>query len=381
MSSPVSPDSPEEPQGPEEGIALCLSGGGYRAMVFHLGALWRLNDAGWLPRLDRISSVSGGSITAGVLGMAWNRLLFDGNGVAANFEDTVTSEVRTVASKTIDFGSVLGGILLPGSVPDRVAANYRKLVFGDHTLQDLPEAGAGPRFVINATNLQSGVLWRFSRPYMADYKMGRVDNPRVTLAEAVAASSAFPPVLSPAVLQVAPESYTVESRNWELAGLQAAGRVYLTDGGVYDNLGLETAYKRYATLLVSDGGGRLKHANKVNRDWARHSLRVLQVIDAQVRSLRKRQLIAAYEGGERAGAYWGIHSDPAGYGLADALPVDLVRVRKLATTGTRLKKLRSRTFEGLVNWGYVITDTALRRFVDRTLTVPSALPYPKLEIG
>src|SRR5215475_2295356 len=40
---------------PEPGIALCLSGGGYRAMLFHLGALWRLNEWGYLPKLSRIS--------------------------------------------------------------------------------------------------------------------------------------------------------------------------------------------------------------------------------------------------------------------------------------------------------------------------------------
>ena len=54
-----------------------------------------------------------------------------------------------------------------------------------------PADGSGPRFVISA-NLQTGVLWRFSRPYMADYKMGRVIAPTVSLAAAVAASSAFP---------------------------------------------------------------------------------------------------------------------------------------------------------------------------------------------
>ena len=59
----------DDPGRPQPGTALCLSGGGYRAMVFHLGALWRLNELGYLPRLDRISSVSGGSITAGVLGL------------------------------------------------------------------------------------------------------------------------------------------------------------------------------------------------------------------------------------------------------------------------------------------------------------------------
>ena len=68
----------------EPGIALCLSGGGYRAMLFHLGALWRLNHLGFLPRIARISSVSGGSITAGVLGMAWSRLGLDASGVGGN---------------------------------------------------------------------------------------------------------------------------------------------------------------------------------------------------------------------------------------------------------------------------------------------------------
>ena len=67
----------DDAKNPEEGIALCLSGGGYRAMLFHVGALWRLNDAGYLPKLTRISSVSGGSITAGVMAMNWAKLDFD----------------------------------------------------------------------------------------------------------------------------------------------------------------------------------------------------------------------------------------------------------------------------------------------------------------
>jgi len=60
-----------ETRGPRPGSALCLSGGGYRAMLFHLGTLWRLNQLGFLRKLARVSSVSGGSITAGVLGLAY----------------------------------------------------------------------------------------------------------------------------------------------------------------------------------------------------------------------------------------------------------------------------------------------------------------------
>jgi predicted acylesterase/phospholipase RssA len=62
---------------PSPGMALCLSGGGYRAMLFHLGTLWRLNELGLMKGLKRVSSVSGGSITAGVLGLAWKNLNFN----------------------------------------------------------------------------------------------------------------------------------------------------------------------------------------------------------------------------------------------------------------------------------------------------------------
>src|SRR5215207_10786593 len=77
----------------EEGMALCLSGGGYRAMLFHAGVLWRLNQIGLLPKLNRISSVSGGSITAGVLALNWQKLAFK-NGSATNFEEVIVNPIK-----------------------------------------------------------------------------------------------------------------------------------------------------------------------------------------------------------------------------------------------------------------------------------------------
>jgi NTE family protein len=65
LTEPVTFIETDDPYAaPDSGIALCLSGGGYRAILFHVGALWRLNELGYLPKLDRVSSVSGGSITA-----------------------------------------------------------------------------------------------------------------------------------------------------------------------------------------------------------------------------------------------------------------------------------------------------------------------------
>ena len=51
-----------QPGVPRQGMALCLSGGGYRAALFHLGAVRRLNELGVLPKVDTVSAVSGGSL-------------------------------------------------------------------------------------------------------------------------------------------------------------------------------------------------------------------------------------------------------------------------------------------------------------------------------
>jgi NTE family protein len=366
---------------PEPGIALCLSGGGYRAMLFHLGSLWRLNEFGYLPKLARISSVSGGSITAGVLGLKWSKLAFDANGVGRAFGGEVVQVIRALAGKTIDEGSIVSGIVLPGSISDKIVDAYRKNLFGRATLQDLP---ADPnRFVINATNVQSGALWRFSRPYMADYRVGVVRNPRVELAVAVAASSAFPPVLSPLRLEVDASAYEPPSGqpSEDLHSEPFMTDAVLTDGGVYDNLGLETAWKRYQTILVSNGGGKMQPEAEPKGDWARHALRINEVIDNQVRSLRVRQVIAGYQTNERKGTYWGIRVNLEDYGLPDALPCPVEKTILLASLKTRLKRLDSVVQEQLINWGYAACDAAMRRWLDSTLPKPGGFPYPGSGVG
>lgn len=55
-------------------------------------------------------------------------------------------------------------------------------------------------------------------------------------------------------------------------------------------------------------------------DWARHALRINELIDDQVRSVRKRQVIGSYNRGERKGTDWGIRSDIGDYPAAGVLP-------------------------------------------------------------
>jgi NTE family protein len=366
----------EAGRGPSPGIGLCLSGGGYRAMVFHVGALWRLYESGVLRATDRISSVSGGSITSGLLGLKWSQLSFDPAQLRSDFVPLIVQPIRALAGETIDAEAIILGVALPGRVSDRVAAAYDESLFGGATLQDLPDQ---PRFVINATNVQSGVLWRFSKPFMGDYRVGRVRQPSVSLARAVAASSAFPPVLSPVEMRMDPDAF-VPGTGLDLQRPPFTRKVMLTDGGVYDNLGLETVWKRYQTVLVSDGGGKMQAEEEPKGDWARHAYRVLEVVDNQVRALRKRQVIDSFSTASRTGAYWGIRTNIADYGVGGALPCPLDRTTELAQLPTRLKRLDDEVQERLINWGYAVCDAALRRHYNPDLPAPAAFPYPAVAV-
>ena len=131
------------------------------------------------------------------------------------------------------------GALTPDTISERVAKAYRRHLFGEATLQDLPDH---PRFVINATSVQSGVLFRFSKPYMADWRVGRVNQPTSR------SPTRWPPP-PPSRPSSPPSSSTCATAIWvdeegnDLGHGEYRERAVLSDGGVYDNLGLETAWK------------------------------------------------------------------------------------------------------------------------------------------
>jgi NTE family protein len=129
-------------------------------------------------------------------------------------------------------------------------------------------------------------------------------------------------------------------------------------------------------VLVSDGGGKTQPQEEPKSDWARHAYRVLDLIDNQVRSLRKRQLIDSYLSGTRKGTYWGIRTDIKDYRLPDALNCPFERTTALAGTPTRLKRMDDTLQERLINWGYAVCDAALRKHVDPALKKPDGFPYP-----
>lgn len=249
-------------------FSLTLSGGGFRAMLFHVGALHRLNDARLLPKLLVVSSVSGGSITAAVLASRWHELKFDLSGRATNLTDIVEKPLFDLAGKTIDTPSVVAGLLPFTSAPDRfVSALERDLA----SLKDVPlssiapgrvtevEAASRPRplFIFNATSLQTGELVEFRGRAFGGPKIGWTSAKGIKLSEAVAASAGFPPFFAPIKLRLDRKEqdwYVCTVNRDEPHGISLAQEpnrsiptselpyyrqaTWLADGGIRDNLGL-----------------------------------------------------------------------------------------------------------------------------------------------
>ncbi len=246
-------------------LGLALSGGGFRATLFHLGVIRFLRDAGLLADISHIVSVSGGSILAGHLVLNWDKY----NGSEEEFDE--------VASKIIDFvqldvrNRIVRRLPLVWSVqmlrritfqrrirrytPNGILENYyNNCLFGDKSVHELPEK---PELHILATNVSEGCLCSFNREGITIQRRGERNNgvdvlparlAKVSLA--VAASSAFPGFFPPVRIRAAeiglPEG---------VFPTQA-----FTDGGVFDNLGVrafgwwKNMNPPLNEILVSDTG-------------------------------------------------------------------------------------------------------------------------------
>jgi NTE family protein len=376
-------------------LGLCLSGGGYRAMLFHAGALARLNEAGLLSGIELVSSVSGGSITAGVLAAAWPDLDFQ-NGVATNFEQRVLNRIVSFSQKFVDAPAALKGIIKPwSSAPKEVARAYRRHLFDDRNLSALTSV---PWFIFCASNLSTGSLFRMSNRYLADYRIGvaRLRAPAdpkgrdLSLADAVACSSAFPPFLSPLRLDLSQFDWVNEKLDDEVGSPTKARRAVLTDGGVYDNHGIEPALKRCRTVFVSDGGAPWRQSESGFWTWYSQLKRVIDTTDNQVRALRRRDLIGNFKAARLAGengvdveadpsltkgCYWSIAPGEKVLKAAPQLSQFLNQcARKPMSLPTVLHFLGEAETEAAVNWGYLVTDQALRAHYDAALPACAGLP-------
>lgn len=365
-------------------VALCLSGGGHRAALFHLGALWRLHERRLLREVDRVSAVSGGSILA-----AWfaDRIQRDRAGRSA--EDyaawcdqlDVRSELAepyfAVAARDVRTLPALA-TLLPNLFLHRFGAGLLERAY-QRVVTPLPLAGLplAPDFVFCATDLTFGVNFEFSRRRIGDYQAGYLrggtpDASSMPVARAVAASSCFPPVFGPLRLcwpgaRFAHGRYRGDDRDALLA------RIDLTDGGVYDNLGTEPVLKHADVVLVSDGGAPFPF--RAGGHPLRRLLRYTSVIGNQALALRRR-LFAAYRDQQAIdGVQWRLaqRHDPGAFGYSERLVEDVIR-----NVRTDLDHFSRAECEVLVNHGYASCESAVvhRPSLHRGEVAAPRLPYP-----
>ncbi len=356
-------------------VSLCLSGGGYRAALFHLGALRWLNQTGVLARLATISSVSGGSIIAAHLAkrlIPWPIAPLSED----EWESRVVEPFRAFVKNDIRTTPVLTRLLPTNwfdsaSTVEAVRKKYARLLLGgdDTPLASLEKT---PKFVFCSTDMVFGINWEASRSRVGDYEAGYAQPPPLewTLARAVAASSCFPPVFPPARTRLRPDqlrygSYRDPDRNERVAAIR------LTDGGVYDNLGLQPVI-REPVVLVSDGGGQMAFS-LLNRPWRRLA-RYPALLQQGIGKLRKSWLMMDYmrkdtDPSRKLGTYWGI----ADY-KADGLPVEQKHIaQRIANIRTDLNRFTDAEIEILINHGYL---RAADKMMSKAGCLLPAVPTP-----
>lgn len=238
----------------EEAVALAFSGGGARAAAFSYGALLELKDRRrsdgrrWIDQVAFVTGVSGGSLTAAWFGLHGPEGLegFRAAMLDKDWQGAVHDDLLWPANwSRLRRGGLNGRA--------RIAGWLESEVYGQARMGDL----SGPPVVLNAVELSTSVPFAFAAPWF-DALCSDLDD--VLLADAVAASAAYPFAVRPVVLETFNRDCPAPLPDW--VGRMAEARdqamtvrdaarafqtfrdserlryIHLLDGGVVDNFGL-----------------------------------------------------------------------------------------------------------------------------------------------
>jgi len=347
-------------------IALALSGGGIRAMVFHLGVLRFMAERSLLESTTRISSVSGGSLVVGLIfnesGLRWPN--------SADYLSGIYPALRTkLCARSLQWGA-LRQLANPLNLRFLLSrANLLSLALRDEwgivaRLADLPQA---PEWSINGTTAENGKRFRFKQVDLGDYILGYAAPGNFPLATALAVSAAFPGGFG--ALTFDATRFDWRKRAWdappEHAEVVKIGykRLHLYDGGVYDNLGLEPFFDagrikpKHAGhyLVVSDAGAPLPSGfslGPLNPFRLKH---VADIMSDQAHALRVRTLATYLQGAADRGAYIYIDTPVT---AASPCPSALSAAR----FPTTLRRLNEHEFDMLAEHGYQVAKRVEREY-------------------
>ncbi|MEM9032517.1 MAG: patatin-like phospholipase family protein [Pseudomonadota bacterium] len=328
---------------------LTLSGGGFKAGLYHLGSLQALNELGELKNFDAFNAVSGGSVTLAWLALNWSQLKFDGvTHVASKFDELIYDRLFDLyTQQTFDSPAILqgvsGALFSKKTVSNRFADLINARLFKDRTLRDFPDqyvkgksGRQAPAFYISSTDMRTNTAWYFCKGprgfgLAQNYLAGKYRKD-FRVADVVAASAAFPPFFSPMLLEMPDgafmrdgqpvigghgkpyKSRLAPSVSHFIDSLAAAfdqaaayhpadnsdepspGRLrverefrdmaVLGDGGLYDNLGLERA-KSYKKVWVSNAGDPFGATFRPKRNWYSQFRGIVRHMHRQVEQRRK----------------------------------------------------------------------------------------------
>lgn len=364
-------------------IGLSLSGGGVRAAAFHAGVLKWLAENGLLERVVQISTVSGGSLFAGLVfhfsGYSWPS--------STQYIQNVLPRIRTIlTTKSLQMNSFLRfanplnwrHVLFRANI---LAKSITNLWGISATLGDLPKV---PLWSMNGTTAETGRRFRFKDSKIGDYELGYTEAANFKLAEALAVSAAFPGGIGP--LRLETKKYTwYKRKKWNSAEpadktVPSFAVVHLYDGGVYDNLGLEPLFEvgkqaiknendNMDFLIASDAAApfsRIRIPGPLNPFRLK---RVADIAFDQARSLRVRAFVNYLQKNMGAGMYIQIGSVPSDriemYGKDAASIAGLLSARSwissdqvlgIARYPTSLRRMKEEHFDSVANHGY---ETAL----------------------
>ena len=363
-------------------IGVCVSGGGFRAAFYAIGALRYIAEAGLLAAVTDISAVSGGSLAAAKLAAEWPPATDDPSGwLIHSVERPMREAVANNNIRNRWLGKVATGRSLGrGGRGALLGELFCEILELPSELHELP---VGPRTIFTSTCLQTGRAFRFARAFTGSWDFGYAEpTPAgVRLGLALAASAAFP------------QTFTVVQMPTEPLGLpkEAPSTITLVDGGVYDNLGLEWFQGRGSTrpqggadvefVLVINASGALTPATR-KVGAGRALMRDISVQYSQTLNVRVRWFVDRLLDAPGSGAYVGINRDPRRYTLADnvtpvppefydgALPSSLAS--RLARVRTDLDRFTLEESSLLGYHGYWSLHARLATFrPDLALTRPS----------
>jgi NTE family protein len=346
------------------GLGLCLSGGGYRATLFHLGAARRLDELGILNRVDTFSSVSGGSIFAAVLAkLAMDRKWEDGLAIEDYTRDVAVPvcELTHRDLRTLPFLATWPYNFLATGPRARLLQALLARHLSDRKLGDLPKQ---PSFIFCATDLWHGINWESSRDDTHSYKTKPFkDAPEWPLAWAVAASACFPPVFGPMPLG------PVHRRRGAVPS-----PITLSDGGLYDNMGLEPVWKSHACMLISDAGApfRFRPSNRPLRRLRRYT----SVVMRQAHTLRLRMFYSGRYHKSYKGAFWDIGTDHRDVSLGYSLGLIANRIALVRTDLDHFTEPEQKILE---NHGYWSAEEQVQARVPELVAAgakPPQAPHP-----